>query len=302
MRSTLRIIIIALFAAATVGNAFQVDFSKEGSKELFSEAQGALPEVSQGKLTLPGRIETLALPVRAGKKYKLQITAQIDGDFVVEQNDRAHIQVLQSHLYRLTSSYTLIFLDAQGNEIGAVGSSVRGVPAPGGFFLTKEPGAYVFVFYVPEHATAMKVLFQSNGRITRLLNFQLIEEREEGTVNPNPDFRYGELNYNGWRPGRDGRLYERPDGKVVLNSGYGGVSQLFPLSPENKYNVSSIGEGAHVNIEYFDAEGTSIATRFLVRPTLEGAKTEFVPPEGTAAGRLSATRNVLLHEIRIEKN
>ena len=282
----------------------QIDFSQDGAEVLFDDSTKTLPEILEGLLTLPDRTETRSFPVKAGVKYKLEIAAEVAGDFVTEVNDRAHIQTLQSFKNRLTSTYEIIFLDAKGGEIPGLGGTAPGTtPTSWGFFLTNRQQTYVSVFYPPVKAVSIKIRFQSNARSTRIASLQLAEETAEKTVNPNPDFRYGELNYTGWNPQRDGRLYTRPDGKTVLNVGYGGASPFFPLSPGTKYHVSAIGESpgikGTVNIHYYDVAGKSIRSGFLFRPTLLGVETELTPPQGTAMARIVMYGGVILDEFKV---
>lgn len=260
MKNTTLLFLIAVLPFANTARAFQVDFSRDVPGELFDESTGGMPEVTDGLAALPARIDTRSLPVEALKKYKLRIDAEVTDDFVVEENDRAHILTRQSHLNRLSSGFSVIFQNAEGEEIpGFGGDTARG------FFLTKKQHPYVAVFYAPAGAKNLRVRFQSNHRSTQIAGLQLVEETEEGTINPNPDFRYGELNYSGWKPQRDGRLYTRPDGKTVLNWGYRGDSPFFPLSPMRKYAVSATGEGGNLNIQYYDKDGKQIISRFLLR-------------------------------------
>lgn len=296
MKHTLLLLLAASLPFAGAARAFQVDFSKDGAENLFEASAKALPENSDGSVALPARIETRPLPVEAGKKYRLEMAAEVAGDFVVEANDRAPILTLQSHRNRLTSMYEIVFQDANGKEIPALGGAMA---SPRGFFLTHRRQPYIAVFYTPEKAASLKVRFQTNAHATRIASLQLAEETGENTVNPNPDFRYGELNYAGWQPQRDGRLYTRPDGKTVLNAGYGGTSPVFPLHPENKYRVFTVGQGKTINIQYFNKEGKSILNRFLLRPTPKGAETELTPPPGTAMARVVMYGEVILEEFKV---
>lgn len=299
MKHVMLPLIAALFPFVGVAGAFQVDFSKDGTEALFDASAKALPKRLEGLVSLPASIETLSLPVEAGKKYKLEIAAEVAGDFVTELNDRAHILTLQSHLNRLTSTYEVIFQDANGKEIPGLGGVTPGAtPSLRGFFLTNQRQPYIAVFYAPAEAASLKVRFQSKGRSTRIASLHLAEEGEEKTVNPNPDFRYGELNYTGWQPQRDGRLYTRPDGKSVLNTGYGGTSPFFPLHSGSKYRVSAIGEGDKISIQYFDKGGKSILSRFLFRPSPKGVETELIPPPGSIMARI-VVYNVILEEFRV---
>lgn len=280
------------------GQATQVDFSKEGAEFLFDGSTKKLPEISEGMVTLPAKIETKSLPVEAGKKYKLEIGAEVAGDFVVETNDRAMILTLQSHQNRLSSTFGVTFFDVNGENISGFGGL-----SPHGFFISNQRKPYVSVFTVPAKATSLKVVFQSNGRNTRISGLQLAEETTEKTVNPNPDFRYGELNYSGWNPQRDGRLYTRPDGEVVFNAGYGGSSPIFPLLAGSKYHISTKGESTKGNgrltILYYDQAGKNLHRRFLIRPTPEGAETELSPPPGTVMAQIVMYGGVILQDFKV---
>lgn len=288
MKNILLIFLVALLVHAA--NAFQVDFVKDGAERLFDVETP--PAISEGLLTIPPRIETSALPVTAGKKYKLQMTAQVDGDFVVEKNARAHIMALQQP--HLRSGYRVVFQNASGAEVRPLGGVT-----PEGFFLTQALQPYVVVFYAPAGSVSGKVYFQANGRKTQLANLQLVEEAEEKTLNPNPDFRYGELNYSGWRSHRDGRLYKRPDGKVVFNAGYSANSPAFPLEAGRKYRAVAIGQNGAVEIQYFDRDGKSLLKRHLLRPTPEGTEVELTPPAGTVAANFLLTGGAIVQEVKI---
>ena len=296
--------LIGLFFLAGAARAIEINFPGDGVEALFDEATQALPEKSDGLVFLPDKIETRSFPVEAGKKYKLEITAKVGGDFVEELNERAHILTRQSFRNRLSSTYEMVFLDTKGNEIPGLGGTAPGhTPSQRGFFLTKRSQSYISVFYPPAKALALKIRFYSNGRPTQISGLKLAVETEEGTVNPNPDFRYGELNYSGWQPQRDGRLLTRPDGKTVLNVGYGGSSPFFPLSPGTKYRVSAIGESPQgkgtLNIQYYDHEGKSIRSGFLFRPIPEGVATELTPPPGTVLARVVMYGGVILEEFKV---
>lgn len=295
MKHLLLFFLTVLFPFGGEAGAFEVDFSKDGVANLFDASAKSLQKDSDGLVVLPSRVETRPLPVEAGKKYRLEISAEVAGSFVVEANDRAHILTLQSFRQRLASTYDVVFQDANGKGIPALGGDKATLQ---GFFLTQLRKPYIAVFYAPENAASLKVRFESNGIPTRIASLQLAEETKEDTVNPNPDFRYGEWNYAGWRPQREGRLYTRPDGKTVLHTGYGGTSPVFPLQPENKYRISAVGEGDTINIEYFDKEGKSILRRFLLRPTPKGAETELTPPPGTAMARFYIY-GTILEELKV---
>lgn len=296
MKKALLIFSLVLVLLTQSGQTFQVSFSEAGADKLFDNTGGDLPVVSQGKLTLPSSIATRSFPVEPGKKYKLLITAEVVGDFVVEKNHRAHIMTLLSPLHQLSSTFSVIFENANGEEI----RGLRNEPVIG-FFATNQMQSYVSVFYIPAEARRLKVRFQSNGRETRIADLKLVEETEEKSINPNPDFRYGELSYSGWKPQRDGRLHTRPDGKTVLNSVRGASSGSFPLNPGSNYRIFAVGSGANgtVSITYFDKDGKNIITSFLLRPTKEGTSADFTPPAGTAMATLMIDNSAILEEVRV---
>lgn len=292
IKRTLFVAAIALLSLSHVGWAFEVDFSKNGVTDLFEVTEKKQPEVIEGQMVLPAEIETKALPIEPGKKYKLEISVRVDSDFVVEENDRAHIRMLKNHQYRLTSAYRVVFQNAEGENVRFLGST-------SGFFLSKKLRPYTFVFTAPEGAAALKVNLRANNRKAYLAGLRLVEETEEKTVNPNPDFRYGDLSYSGWRPAREGRLYTRPDGKTVLHVGYSGTSPYFPLDPAKKYRITAVGEGGTMTLHYYNKDGKSLLSRAFGTVTLKGMEKEVQPPAGAVAGRVSMLGSLILEEFKV---
>jgi hypothetical protein len=295
---------VALLSTPMGAAVHKVDFANEGTGSLFDEAP-VVPEVGDfangGKgMILPAKlssVETRTLPIKGGTKYRLQLEASLVDDFVVEKNPRAHILTLLSSGHQETSRVAVLFQDADGEEVPGPGM----IP-PEVFFLAEIPRLYTTVFYAPAEAATLKLRFIPNRRLTQVSSFALEPETEEKSVNPNPDFRYGELSYSGWKPGRDGRLYTRPGGKVVLAAGYGGRSPFFPLTPGKRYNVHAKGNGGDIRLVYFDRMGKQIASRFLMRPASEGSKTDFTPPEGVTTCRFELYGNAILEELRVRED
>lgn len=279
---------------------FRCDFNKPADLSRLANPEALeLRETPEGvqRLFLPGdrkSVELAPIPVRAGVKYKLSLLAQVDDDFVVELNDRAHHETLRTHA-RHASRYAVRFLNSRGEPIR------HPCHGAGGFVLTANPYRYVAVFYTPPETEALQVVFTPNRFDTFVGEVRIEHASEEPGIAPNPDFRYGDLNYCGWRPYRDGRLVTRPDGKTILKPGYGGSSPAFPLSPDKTYQITATGiGGGTVNINYFNAEGKSIHRRFLLRPTAEGVRTELTPPENTAYGSVYMYGIVALESLRVE--
>lgn len=224
--------------------------------------------------------ELVTLEVKPETKYRLTLRARVQGAFTIEQNARAHIQAIQRR-GRLESVYTIEFQEP-------------GMPKPssggGGFFLTRDWYDYVHVFRTPAGVQKVTIQLTPRKHVTQIARVSLVADDEGGAINNNPDFRYGELNYCGWAPQRDGRILLRPDGKTVFRSGYGGSSSKFPLQEGRFYRMTGRGEGGSLTIYYYDANNKSIASRFLLRfPEAAGeASTDLTPPEGCVSGSVTA--------------
>ena len=225
------------------------------------------------------RYDAATVELRPETKYRLTVRARVQGAFTVEQNDRAHIEAVQRR-GRGESAY-----EVQFHETDAVPASAGG----GGFFLTRDWYDYVHVFRVPPGVRQATIRLKPRGHVTQIARVTLMADDEDGAINNNPDFRYGELNYCGWAPQRDGRIFLRPDGRCFFRSGYGGSSPAFPLTAGRRYRMCGQGEGGHLNIHYYDADGKSIASRFLLRLSagMEAAA-ELTPPEDCVSARVVA--------------
>lgn len=222
-------------------------------------------------------------------KYRLTIRARVQGAFTVEQNDRAQVESLQR--WGLSESVgTLQFHDPATGALAAGGTIV---------FLTRDWHDYVYVFRTPPGVQRVTLRFQPRNHVTQVARLSIETADEDGVVNNNPDFRYGELSYSGWRPQRDGRLYLRPDGTCVFNSGYGGSSPAFPLQAGRRYRLTGLGDGGYLNIYYYDAEGKTIVSTFLMRFTgRQEVTASLTPPAGCVSGKIVAY-SVLLEFFRV---
>lgn len=292
------LLLLTILSAAGRANAFEVDLSKGSAEALFGNDLKTPLTIENGQIRLPSRLSTIALPVQGLKKYKLEIDAQVHDDFVIEKNGRAHIMTLKSGGYRLSSKYSIEFFNAEGKTIESYGEGVARRGGTSGFFLSNKRYTYKDVFYTPEDARFIKVNFESNEKDTRIFALRLQEETAEGTVNTNPKFSYGELNYSGWGPGREGRLYVMPDGKGKLISGYRGRSTVFPLEEGKKYRIHAKGTRGRVEINYYDKKGKRIKTSALIGLAAEGKSTEFSPPQNTAMASLYLV-SAVMEEVSI---
>lgn len=253
-------------------------------------------------LEIPGSVREIDLKpiaVEPGRKYLVFFKARVNDDFTVERHDRAHIMTLHNH-GRMASGYQVMFLDRGGNPVAPSGNiHSHGLS---GFILSSDWYQYASEFYAPANAASMRMRFFTRGHDLYVDAFGLSRFQHDNVVNLNPQFRYGELNYAGWRPQRDGRLYLRPDGKTVFTSGWGGASSTFPLQHGQNYRFHVRGPvGGRLNLEYFDRDGNRITSRFLLRPNPDGAETVLNPPEGTAMGRAVMYGVVGLEEFTVTR-
>lgn len=242
------------------------------------------------------QVDSEPMPIQGGKRYELNIKARLDSLFVVEKNDRAALLTLESFRFARTSTYELIFLNQNNEEISHFAYGGRG------FFLTANWYQYTMAFYTPADATSMKIIFRPAKRTTYVRDGRLEELKDQTTINLNPDFHYGELNYAGWRTQREGLLLTRPDGKVIFRAGYGGGTSVFPLDPQSTYRIVAKGSGRTINMVYYNEAGKQLNSRFLTRPSANGdTSAEFTPPEGTCYGRLVTYGVTALESCEIVK-
>ena len=295
---------LALFAAAAHAGqtVYQQDCDVPDAATILDTAvQGAemVPAEKGGNfLKLAEDVHAAALkafPAAPETKYRFSFLGRIEDENTVEKNDRAHIEMLRTY-GRFAPAYAILFLDAHGNQIE---SKFHGCS---GAVLTSDWYRYVYVFYSPAGTRSMKIEFLPRKRPFHADDLEVTVESEEGAVNCNTDFSYGELNYCGWRPARDGRLYKRPDGEIVLKSGYGGGSTYFPLHEGKNYRVYVRGQGqvpgGSVRMNYYDEEVNRLGQRFLLRPTPDGGHVDLAPPPKTRYGSV-VMYSVILQELKV---
>lgn len=295
--------LVATVLAMTLAGLSSMVHAQLATSPLFAGNQRHVKVIDQGDdagaTVIDGaarRVDLKPIAIKGNERYHLTIEARLDSDFVVEDNDRAHHLVLESHNYARTSTYQLIFHDAENKEISTFGYSKRG------FFLTKNWHAYHTSFYTPVEAVSLVIRIQPSSHATLLRSVQVKVQEDRSTVNLAPDFRHGELNYKGWNPSRDGRLFTRPDGVTIFKPGYGGTSDVFPLDPTATYRASAQGLGERINLVYYNESGKQLHTRHLTSATAKGDRfVEFIPPEGTRWGRILMYRVDSLEALRIEK-
>lgn len=254
----------------------------------------ALDDGSQA-LRIPAKSSRFTLaefPVKPDTKYRVVLRARVGGSFTIEQNDRAHIQAIRRR-GRYDSVYNVtITRDGERDSYSAGGS----------FFLTSEWYDYTHVFRSSAHAKTAQITIETRNNQSEISGVAILPDDEGGVLNNNPDFRYGELNYCGWHPQRDGRIIERPDGKFVFRSGYGGSSPRFPLMAGKTYTLSAVGIGGSLTLFYYDTNGKGLGSRFLLRPAGNKVVSETLsPPEGCVRGGIVAYSSILESFTVVEK-
>ena len=288
---------ISSFAATPF---FSSVFKLENKEKLFSKfPKGAeFIDTSEGGgiLKLDRTVRKIVIkpiPVTPGKKCRLSLTAKVDARDTVEFNDRIHIMRVRRY-WRGSTSCELRFFDADGKPAGAFRNRCP--------ILTSNWHDYVDVFYIPSRARTMTVTFAPAKRDLFLKKIELAYDSENGALNCNPEFSYGDLNYCEWHPARAGRLYTRPDGKTVFSSGYGGSSPRFPMEAGVPYNffcrgIRRSGKG-WMTLTFYNNKGRRIANRFLLRPKQEGVAVKMTPPPGTKSGAV-VMYGLIIEELKV---
>jgi hypothetical protein len=164
---------------------------------------------------------------------------------------------------------------------------------------------FVDEFYPPAKAAFMQLSF-NNRKDSKLFisDIVLAPAPDEGAINSNPTFALGKYNYSGW-PGRHtgGRMIERPDGKVIFDTGYGSGSESFPMSQAGTYRLYAkgvtYGGYSDIILSFLGEDGKAISVTHL-NATPAGAQRDFIRPEGTVRGRLLIYNNIL-EELRLTR-
>jgi len=241
------------------------------------------------------------------RKYKLSITAAIDSDDTIEGNDRIP-EIIAANGGRSFARCKLEFFDKEGNETTFLlyGRSI--VRTQSIHFVSREMQSYVTVFYAPPQAETLRLTLVPQNRRLMIKKLVLEPESSEGSVNCNPDFRYGTLNLSGWNPDTEGRLYRRPDGTTVLKCGTRGGSSMFAVDDQARYSFFCKGEGysstdGKVTVSFYDIDGNELGYTHLFwdKDMNDGAtKSDIQPLAGSKLAMLKAS-HVILQEVKVTK-
>jgi len=244
-----------------------------------------------------GQVLTKPIHLTPLTKYKLEIVAKVEGMAAFEDNPRALEIALDDRFtqYESTPNASVRLYNSEGE------SAKVGIYLPRMFFITKNLTRYVHIFYTSKDTDFAVITFQSPHAKLFLKSITVVPETEEGTINPNPDFRYGELSYNGWHPKGGGRIEAVEDGKFTFSSTGDTNSARFPLDANQNYTASVVKQGGRIDIHFMSEEDRRIDSRLLFRQTEYEGETSFFTPEGTSYAYLSTRFPVTLERIEIRK-
>ncbi|QDS94000.1 hypothetical protein FF011L_27770 [Roseimaritima multifibrata] len=245
------------------------------------------------------------IAVKPLTKYKLTLRASVVDSDTIESNDRI-ADFIEQNGGRGFAECKLNFLDDAGEKTTFLMYGKIKVATPGVNIVSKEFHDYVFVFYSPPGASLLELRIAPRGRDVHVDHLTLEAEQEEGTVNCNPDFRYGSFHAGEWS---DGQLYVRPDAQTVMKFGYGGHSSFFAVDDKARYSFECKGVGYHtssgkVTVAFFDEVGNElgythlfwdrdmekVATKTGIQP-LPGAKLAMLKPSRVIVEKVLVTKD-----------
>ncbi|OGV55929.1 MAG: hypothetical protein A2X49_08060 [Lentisphaerae bacterium GWF2_52_8] len=235
------------------------------------------------------------IPIKEDLKYKLSFMVRAETKETIEENPRLALILLGRGSWLPCRDIT--FFDAEMKPLGRR-SHYDGCLPFGTWF------NFIDVFYPLPKAAFMQLSFQTRKDSKLFIrDISLSPSPDEGSINTNPSFSLGKYNYSGW-PSKhtDGRLLERPDGRVIFDTGYGSGSESFPISP-GKHRLYAKGStyGGYQEIIFFfmDNNGKEISKTGM-NSTPEGIQKEFMVPDGAVRGRFLIYNNVL-DELRLTR-
>ncbi len=268
-------------------------------------------------LIIAGKVDSQSLKpiaIQPQQKYKLTLRAAIDAGDTIETNDRLNdiSSVTRGSRFAGCEFY---FTDENGENVSI---ELRGNDAFAGTkqiqvesidVITQKMHDYVFVFQAPLTAQTLHINLLPRKRTLRVEKLLLESEDDEGTVNCNPDFRYGELNRSGWHPDTEGRLFRRPDGTVVLKCGTNATSSPFTVDDQSRYSFRCQGTGYNktdgkVIVLFFDEHGKELSHTHLFWDrdmNEEVTKAAIKPIQGAKIAMLKAS-HIILEKVMVTKD
>lgn len=285
------------------------DFARHFERVGNGVALDALPDRKKC-LAIDGAAGTLVLKpiqVKPLQKYKMTIRAAVDSKDTVESNDR--IPEISIKTYgKAFSGYELNFFDVKGQE-AAFRLYETVLIHSSGAIISRKFHDYIVVFYAPPKADTLRLKLRPQKNRLLIEGVKLEIENAEGTINCNPDFRYGELNPSGWVPHPEGRLYRCPDGKTVLKSGPSAHCAFFSVDDQSRYSFYCKGIGydakaGKATVSFYDEDGNSIGSTHLFwdKDMKDGATKESIKPPPGSVRAMVHVALVIFEEVRVTKD
>ncbi len=306
--TTLSFVLLAsLIAETSVDIKFDSD---QAIKHL--EAPG--PGVTYGKilggkscLVLKSDVGSQAIrsiPVKPLQKYKMTIRAAVESAETIEANDRIS-KIMRMSRGKGFATCEVKFFNKDGHEVTfKLYGHTRGT-APVRI-ISQKAIDYVAVFYAPARAESLQILFEPRSRMLIVERVIVAPEVSEGTVNCNPDFRYGDFSLCGWNPGAEGGAFKLPNGATVLKCGEGGRGVRFPVDDSAKYSFHCKGtdysdQGGKVMVSFYNSKGDQLGSTHLFwgkDMVKGGSKKNIQPLPGSTSAVISASK-VILEYVKV---
>lgn len=238
-------------------------------------------------------------------KYKLTLRAYTERPDCIENNNLA-LEFARNSRGKVFPEYFINCFDKDGKQQNLMlyGKIRINFSAP---VISRNAEDYVYVFYTPDNIVETQLELRPNRNKLFVEYFRLEKEDSEGTVNANPDFRYGPLNPCGWAA--QTRFFRSPDGKNFAQCGYYNGSPFFLVNENDSYSyyckgVEAAPGKAAIIVIFFDDKGVKIGTTHLFHgnEVKDGnSRAGLKPPPGTFQAQVVVT-NMILSEWRVTKD
>ena len=241
-------------------------------------------------------------------KYILTLSAAVDGTDTIETNDRI-AEIASRNQGRSFAACELEFFSSSGGKTTFLLNETTPMDTSGINIVSREFRDYVHVFYSPPNADRLHLSLAPRMQKLFVNSLTLEQETMEGTVNCNPDFRYGEFNTGGWYPNSEGRLFLSPDNHTVMKCGSDSRSSFFAVDAESRYSFLCQGSGydskdGKVIVTFYDEVGNALGYTHLFwdRDMQEGAtKTGIKPIPGSKLAMLQPSR-IILEKVMVTQD
>ncbi len=267
---------------------------------------GKQPENAKSKQT---DIILKEVPVEDSVKYRLSFRAKVDGPDTFENNPQLEYLFYEygkKSQGKPLPGWKIIFYGKNKKYIS------RGFPMFWNVFLHKGWTSYAEVFFPPAGAVAMGIIFSNNANPDNrvLIDDLKLESAEEGTLNVNPEFKYGEYNFSGCNYVKNAKIIEYDKGKFALDTRKGWcIMDPFPVTPGKEYELSAAIQSSETpgRLSVWCCDGdlkkvSQLKQVLSVIPPNEETKTiRFVVPEGVSYLRLVTGNGGVFKSIRVNQ-